>query len=291
MHLRRRLPGFSAAFCLLAMPLWLGCARSEGYIKIKGSETVLPISLKLAEHFTETPGLPGVSVTAGGSGVGIAALLADNTDIAMSSREIKFEEVTAFKLRGLEFVELVIGFDALAIIVHKNNPVDSLTMQQAKAIFQGKVTNWKQVGGADQRIVAFNRESSSGTYEFFKKKILEKEDFAALQTVGANGELIEKVAHSPATVGYVGIAYVNPRDVKPLRIYNEKLRQSISPTIENSLNKTYPLVRPLYFYYLKKREKAVAAIINYMKTQTGQELVRAAGYPPNPEFYRIPQSR
>jgi phosphate transport system substrate-binding protein len=276
---------------LTGLALWaavVACGRNQGYIKIKGSETVLPISLKVAEYFTQTDSLPGVSVTAGGSGVGIAALLADNTDIAMSSREIKFEEIADFKQKGLAYVELVVGFDALALIVHKRNPVDSLTEQQVKDIFQGKLTNWKQLGGPDQNIVAFNRESSSGTYEFFKKKILQKEDFAPLQTVGANGELIEKVAHSPATIGYVGIAYVNPRDVKPLRIYSEKLGRSVTPTIENSLNKSYPLVRPLYFYYLQKREPLVRPLIAYMKSQAGQELVRAAGYPPNPEFYTPP---
>ncbi|MFN7708274.1 MAG: PstS family phosphate ABC transporter substrate-binding protein [Sphingobacteriia bacterium] len=264
-----------------------GCAQQPGYIKIKGSETVLPIALKLAEKYTADPGLPDISVTAGGSGVGIAALLEANTDIAMSSRAIKFEERVSFAERGVPFEELVVGLDALALVVHKENPLDSLSLEQVKAIYQGRITNWKELGGQDAPIVAFNRESSSGTYEFFKKVVLEKEDFGALQTVGANGELIEKVAENVLTIGYVGIAYLNP-NVKAIRLYQPALGRSVSPTVAHSLDKTYPLVRPLYFYYLRQDEARLRPVLAFLKTQAGQELVLSVGYPPNPRYYTAP---
>lgn len=277
-----------AVFPFLFVLLFLsGCGGTgPGYVKIKGSETVLPISLELAERFTNDKDLVDVSVTAGGSGVGIAALLNGNTDIAMSSRDMKFEEKVKFAEQKLEYEEVTIGLDALALIVHRENPLDSITLQQAKDIYQGKITNWKQLGGPDGEIVAFNRESSSGTYEFFKKKVLNKEDFAQLQTVGANGELTEKVSDNPLTIGYVGIAYVNPKSVKTLKVYNEEKKASIAPTISNSLNKTYPLVRPLFFYYLKRDEAKVKQVIDYIKSQKGQLMVKSVGYPPNPKFYK-----
>lgn len=277
-----------AVFPFLFVLLFLsGCGGTgPGYVKIKGSETVLPISLELAERFTNDKDLVDVSVTAGGSGVGIAALLNGNTDIAMSSRDMKFEEKVKFAEQKLEYEEVTIGLDALALIVHRENPLDSITLQQAKDIYQGKITNWKQLGGPDGEIVAFNRESSSGTYEFFKKKVLNKEDFAQLQTVGANGELTEKVSDNPLTIGYVGIAYVNPKRVKTLKVYNEEKKASIAPTISNSLNKTYPLVRPLFFYYLKRDEAKVKQVIDYIKSQKGQLMVKSVGYPPNPKFYK-----
>ncbi len=271
--------GFALGSLLLA-----ACSTNSGYIKIKGSETVLPIALELAEQVGADRTLPLVSVTAGGSGVGIAALVEGNTDLAMSSRDIKLEEKIRIRSRGEDFTEIVIGLDALALIVHPSNPVDSLTLQQIKGIFQGSITNWKEVGGPDLPIVPFNRESSSGTYEFFKKVVLEKERFGKLQTVGANGELAEKVASSPNSIGYVGIAFVNQRETKALRIYNPTTGRSVAATIENSMNGTYPLARPLYFYYLNRDSARVKPIIDLITSERGQRMVLKSGYPPNPQY-------
>lgn len=261
-----------------------GCSSDSAYVKIKGSETVLPIALELAERASEDPSKPAVSVTAGGSGVGIAALVEGNTDIAMSSRDIKLEEKITIRSRGQDFEEIVIGLDALAIVVHKSNPVDSITLQQAKGIFQGKITNWKQVGGADLPIVCLNRESSSGTYEFFKKVVIEKERFGKIQSVGANGELAEKVAGNERAIGYVGIAFVDTATLKPLRIYSPQAGRSIAATIENSMNGSYPLARPLYFYYLKQDSDKVRPIIDLITSERGQRMVLKTGYPPNPQY-------
>jgi len=244
---------------------------------------VLPISLKLAEIFSDDPNRPDVSVTAGGSGVGISALLQDNTDIAMASRAIKFQERVAIRERGFEFREETIAFDALAVIIHPSNPVEELTVEQVKGIYRGELTNWNQVGGPDRPIVVFNRESSSGTYGFFQKKVLGGDKFATMQTVGANGELVEKVAANENTIGYVGVAYIDPR-VKEVKLFNEKLGRAVAPTIENAMAGIYPLNRPLFFYYLTHHTEQVKPVFDFLLSPAGQEMVRSVGYPPNPAY-------
>ena len=272
----------------IALVAMIGCSQDKGYIKIKGSETVLPISLALAEYFTDAPTRPDIAVTAGGSGVGIAALLQENTDFAMSSRAIKFKERANFREKDLPFDEWIVALDALAVIVHNDNPVDSMTLKQLKAIYQGKITNWKQLGGNDESIVAYNRESSSGTYGFFQKKVLEGERFGKLQSVGANGELVEKVADNTLTIAYVGIAYVDPTSVKQIKIYNPELGRSVVPSIETAVSGDYPLKRPLFFYSLQRDRKRLKPVTDFLQSQAGQELVIGTGYPPNPKYYNKP---
>ena len=137
--------------------------------RIKGSDTVLPLSQELSEMYMKTNPTASVTVTGGGSGVGISALMDGTTDLAMASRAIKFSEKMKMKQAKHTPVEVVVAYDALAIIVHPSNPVKRLTREQLEGIFRGKITNWKQVGGNDARIVVYSRETSSGTYEFFKE--------------------------------------------------------------------------------------------------------------------------
>lgn len=273
-------------FAVVCSLLFLGCAHGgENYVKIKGSETVLPITLKLAEAFSDDPTKPNLAVTAGGSGVGIAALLQENTDIAMASRGIKFQEKVQFKEHGLRFVETTIAYDALAVIVHNDNPLDTITLENLSKIFRGELTNWKALGGPDETIVPFNRESSSGTYSFFKKAVLGGEKFGKLQTVGANGELVEKVASNPKTIGYVGIAYVGEGQVKRLKIYNPARGAAIDATIRTAMDNSYPLTRPLFFYHLERDAEKVRPVMDFILSSEGQRLVEASGYPPNPAYY------
>ncbi|MCS7084993.1 MAG: phosphate ABC transporter substrate-binding protein [Bacteroidia bacterium] len=256
------------------------------YVKIKGSETVLPIGLKLAEECARRKDLPDVSVSAGGSGVGIAALLNGNADVAMSSRAIKLEEKIKFALKNREPMEIVPAYDALAVIVHPSNPLDTITLADLKKIYQNKVSRWSEIGGPDRPIVAFNRESSSGTYEFFKQKVLDNETFGNLESVGANGELSEKVSDNPNAIGYVGVAYVDKNRVKVLKVYNPAVGRSIAASVDASLEGLYPLARPLYFYYLKGAPPTVTRIMDYILSSEGQQAVRSTGYPPNPRYYR-----
>lgn len=140
--------------------------------RIKGSDTVLPVAQQTAERFMNQHPEARVTVTGGGTGVGISALMDHTTDIAMASRPIKFSEKMKIKGAGEEVDEVIVAYDALAVVVHPSNPVKQLTRQQLEDIFRGKINNWKQVGGDDRKIVVYSRETSSGTYEFFKESVL-----------------------------------------------------------------------------------------------------------------------
>ena len=140
--------------------------------RIKGSDTVLPVAQQTAERFMNQHPNARVTVTGGGTGVGISALMDHTTDIAMASRPIKFSEKMKIKGAGEEVDEVIVAYDALAVVVHPSNPVKQLTRQQLEDIFRGKINNWKQVGGDDRKIVVYSRETSSGTYEFFKESVL-----------------------------------------------------------------------------------------------------------------------
>lgn len=157
-------------------------------------------------------------MTGGGSGVGLAAFLEGTTDIAMSSRKIKVSEKLKMQEAGKNYKELIIANDALSVIVHPSNKVDRLTREQLEGIFTGKITNWKQLGGEDQKIIAYSRESSSGTYEFFKEHVMDNKNYAAsVLNMPATGAIIQSVAQNKNAVGYVGLAYVD-KNVKGVSV-------------------------------------------------------------------------
>ena len=180
--------------------------------RIKGSDTVLPIAQQTAERFMKLNPNARVTVTGGGTGVGISALLDETTDIAMASRGIKFSEKMKAKAAGEELAEITIAYDALAVVVHPSNPVKQLTRRQLEDIFRGKITNWKQVGGDDRKIVVYSRETSSGTYEFFKESVLKNKNYMSSSlSMPATGAIIQSVSQTRGAIGYVGLAYVSPR--------------------------------------------------------------------------------
>jgi len=147
-------------------------------VTIKGSDTVLPLAQKEAEDLMKADSNISVTVVGGGSGVGITALLDGTTDIAMASRDLKTEEKLKFSEGKKDIEQVIIAFDALSVIVNPNNKVSQLTREQLEKIFTGEIKNWKEVGGDDEKIVAYSRESSSGTYEFFKEEVMEKKNYA-----------------------------------------------------------------------------------------------------------------
>ena len=161
---------------LIALSLLSLSANAQ---RIKGSDTVLPVAQQTAERFMNQHPDARVTVTGGGTGVGISALMDNTTDIAMASRPIKFSEKMKTKEAGQEVDEVIVAYDALAVAVHPSNPVKQLTRQQLEDIFRGKITNWKQVGGDDRKIVVYSRETSSGTYEFFKENVLKNKNYMA----------------------------------------------------------------------------------------------------------------
>jgi phosphate transport system substrate-binding protein len=260
---------------ILAIALICSIAQGSFAQRVKGSDTVLPLAQKEAEAFNKKGG--NVTVTGGGSGVGIAALLAGTTDIASASRKIKFDEKVKFQQAGKSPVEKIIAFDALAVVVNPGNKVSELTRQQLEDIFTGKITNWKQVGGADLAIVAYSRETSSGTYEFFKEHVLKNKNYKKnILSMPATGAIIQSVSQTKGAIGYVGLAYLE-NDVKAIKVsYDGK--SFVAPSVATAKNKTYPIVRPLFFYYDKKNAAKLTPFINFVESAQGQDLVDKVGY-------------
>lgn len=263
---------------VLIATLALGIMSTAAYAqKVKGSDTVLPLAQKEAEVFMKKNSDAMVTVTGGGSGVGIAALESNNTDIAMASRKIKIDEQLKIKSSGKTLVEQVIAWDALAVIINPNNKVSQLTREQLEGIFTGKITNWKEVGGDDMKIVVYSRETSSGTYEFFKESVLKNKNYMAnVLSMPATGAIVQSVSQTKGAIGYIGVAYLN-NQTKALKVSYDGGKNYVAPSYETAKDKSYPVVRPLYFYYLKENA-AVKPFINFVMSAEGQAIVKEIGY-------------
>jgi len=248
--------------------------------KLKGSDTVLPLAQKEAESYMKSHKDAKISVTGGGSGVGIAALVEGTTEIAMSSRKMKIAEKIKLQDAGKAIKESMIAYDALSIIVHPSNKVTQLTREQLEGIFTGKIKNWKEVGGDDLKIVVYSRETSSGTYEFFKEHVMKNKNYAAsVLSMPATGSIIQSISQTKGAIGYVGLAYIE-KEVKTLKVSFDKGKTYVAPTMETAKNKTYPITRPLFFYYLTTLEKKVKPFIDYILSAEGQKIVEQIGYVP-----------
>ena len=248
--------------------------------RIKGSDTVLPVAQQTAERYMNQHPDARVTVTGGGTGVGISALMDNTTDIAMASRPIKFSEKMKIKEAGQDVDEIIVAYDALAVVVHPSNPVKQLTRQQLEDIFRGKITNWKQVGGDDRKIVVYSRETSSGTYEFFKESVLKNKNYMSSSlSMPATGAIIQSVSQTKGAIGYVGLAYIN-KEVKPIHVSYDAGKTFTEPSFENAKNKAYPIVRPLFYYYDVKNEGKVKPFIDYILSAEGQATVKQVGYIP-----------
>ena len=265
------------------------CSLHTAAQRIKGSDTVLPVSQETAEIFMNTHPEQRVTVTGGGTGVGISALMDHTTDIAMASRPIKFSDKMKLKAAGQEVKEVIIAYDALAIIVHPDNPVSRLTRQQLEGIFCGKIVNWKQVGGPDMKIIVYSRETSSGTYEFFKESVLKNKNYmSGSLSMPATGAVIQSVSQTKGAIGYVGLAYLSDR-VKPIAVSYDEGKHYVLPTMENGTKRQYPVVRPLYYYYNVSDKAKVSPFIEYVLSPAGQNIIKKGGYIPVPSRISPPE--
>lgn len=248
-------------------------------LTIKGSDTMVILGQRLAEEYmVKNPGTV-VQVNGGGSGTGIAALINGTVDLAQSSREMKEDEKQKAKqARGAEIVEQAVALDSLGVFVNGENPVQSLTMTQVKDIFQGKITNWNQIGGPTATIVLYGRENSSGTYDYFREHVLLKEDFTPrVQTLQGTAAVINAVGQDRSGIGYGGIAYA--KNVKALAIAAEG-GQPVAPSEATVADGTYPLSRKLYFYYAQNAPERVTKFAQWSLTPEAQALVTQVGYFP-----------
>lgn len=265
------------SFGFAAVLLFSATAQS---LTIKGSDTCLPLIQKEAESYMKSNTATSITVTGGGSGVGLAALMNGTTDIAMSSRPMKMDEKLKMQDAGKgDYKTTTFAYDALSVVVNPGNSVTQLTRQQLEDIFTGKTTNWKTVGGPDMAIVVYTRESSSGTYEFFKEKVLKNKNFAATAlSMPATGSIIQSVGQTKGAIGYVGMAYVNST-VKALGVSFDGTTY-VKPSLATAMNKTYPIVRPLYLYYLSTTATKAKGFTDYILSTAGQSIVQTVGYIP-----------
>jgi phosphate transport system substrate-binding protein len=272
----QRLAPFMSTFLLLTL---VALALPKDRVTIKGSDTMVILVQRWTEMY---PGKAGTEfqVTGGGSGTGIAALINGTTDICSSSRPIKKDEVAQLEKKfGYKGLEIRVAMDGLAIYVHKSNSVKQLTMAQVKDIFTGKVKNWKDVGGANKPILLYSRENNSGTYEFFKEHVLNKQDFAAnAQHMAGTAALINAISKDPNGIGFGGAAFM--KNVKAVPIAKEAGLKAVAASIGTIHSGEYPISRFLYFYLSRKPDGNVKKFIDWVISASGQKVVSEVGYYP-----------
>ena len=267
------------ATILLAVMV-IGCTSSESKkVTIKGSDTMVILSQKWAEAFMKNNPKTTIQVTGGGSGVGIAALINGSTDIANASRPIKPSEVDQlkekYKTSGLE---IACAKDGLSVFLNKENPVAELTIAQLSDIFSGRITNWKEVGGDDEKIQLYGRESSSGTFEFFKEHVVKTDFSKTCQTLPGTAAIVNAVKKDKYSIGYGGAAYAE--GVKDCKIKVDAKSAGILPTAETIKDKTYPISRYLYMYLKSQPTGEAKAFIDWILSPEGQKMVEEVGYYP-----------
>jgi phosphate transport system substrate-binding protein len=262
------------ALALVALPL-----AGRAAVTVKGSDTMVILAQRWAEEYMKANPGKKVQVTGGGSGVGIAALINGTTDIADASRAMKKDEQAKVRDRyNVLPSETVVAKDGVAIYVAEANPIQQLTVEQLRGMFNGDITNWKDVGGPDAKIVLYSRENSSGTYVFFKENVLQGDDFASsAQTLPGTAAVVNAVAKEKNGIGYGGAAYA--KGVREVKIVGEG-GQGYLPNAENVASGKYPLSRPLFMYTRGKPGGEAAAFIAYCLSPEGQAIVTKVGYFP-----------
>ncbi len=252
-----------------------GCSRvKKGKVVVKGSTTVLPITQKTAEEYMKIKKV-SISIEGSGSGNGIKAIIDGNSDIANSSREMKEKEKKMAKEKKVNVREIICAYDMIIPIVHPSNSIKNITMNQLKGIYDGSIKNWKELGGKDEKIVVISRDTSSGTYEVWYKKVMRKADVrndALLQA--SNGAINTAVAENPKAIGYIGYGYLN-KSIKTLPV------NGVSGSIKNGKSGKYPIFRKLYMYVNKdKLSKEAEGFIDFILSADGQNLVKEKGFLP-----------
>jgi len=243
----------SALFVVFSM--FLGTAFAGGQnnsLQVKGSDTMVNLGQAWAEKYMEKNPEEFIAVTGGGSGTGIASLLSGTCDIAMSSRTIKQKEIDQAKAKGINPNEIKAALDGIAVVVNPKNTVDKFTLEQLAGIFSGKITNWKEVGGIDEKIVILSREVNSGTHVYFKEHVLRRNDPASKEEfspgalmLSSSQAIADEVSGNVAAIGYYGMGYISAKQ-KAVAIAKDEKSPYIAPAIDNVINGAYPISRPLF---------------------------------------------
>ena len=263
-------------------------ARTSAFIQNKGSDTIVNLALAWAERYqTEHPDI-SISVTGGGSGTGIAALINGTVDIANASRAITADEIKQAKSNGVNPVQVVISRDAIAVVVNPQNPVRRLTLQQISDIYSGKINNWTGVGGDDRPIVRLSRETNSGTHVYFLQTVIRLGDpknttlFSTDTLLLPSSEgIINEVRQNPNAIGYDGLGYIPP-DLKNsvIAVARDASGPYVIPTITTVNDNSYPVARDLYMYTAGQPAGAIKDYINWILSPEAQKIVADLGFVP-----------
>jgi len=247
---------------------------ASGSVVIKGSTTVLPVAQAASEAYMKLhPGV-NISLSGGGSGDGIKALIDKSTDIANSSRDMKKEEIDLAKSKGVNPLAHIVAIDAIVPIVNPKNKINGLTTDQLSQIFQGKIKNWKEVGGEDLAIVVVSRDSSSGTFESWGHLVLSGAKVTPrAQLQASNGAVVQAISKNRYAIGYIGIGYLN-KSVKGLTV------NGIQASAKTALSKEYPVARPLFMYTNGTPAGETAGFIKFLLSPSGQKIVKKEGFVP-----------
>jgi phosphate transport system substrate-binding protein len=256
-----------------------------GFVQVKGSDTIVNAAQKVSEEFMKDYPHVFVAITGGGTGVGIASLINKTCDVATASREMKAKEFQMAHARGVDPNEHVVAYDGVAVIVNPRNQIQKLTIQQLHDIFTGKVTNWKELGGKDLKIVTLSREVSSGTHMYFKEEVVQMgkkdstEEFSPETLLLSSSQaIVEETVANEAAIGYLGMGYVSDR-TKPVPV-QAKNGQYYPPDIKHVMEKTYPLARPLYFYTNGKPQGLTKLLLDFTLSSKGQQQFVETGFVP-----------
>ena len=280
----------AGVFFLLGTSISMDVKASE-LITVKGSDTMVLVAQRWAEEYMKKHPEVTIQVTGGGSGTGIASLINGTTDLANASRPIKPEEIESMRRMGHEPKELKVAMDALGIVVHKDNPLERLSLRQLMGIYTGHIKNWKELGGKNLTIMRYSRESNSGTYLFFKEHVLKDMDFASdCQNLPGTAAVADAVSKDPKGVGYGGVAYFDRPNLKVLKVSKEDNQNAIDP-IDHSDPKhaktnydvvwsgEYPLARPLFVYSIRESGE-IKRFLEWILSVEGQKIAVNLGYIP-----------
>jgi len=257
-----------------------GCAgqRQNNSITIKGSDTMVILAQRWAETYMKLHPEVIVQVTGGGSGTGIAALINGGTDICQASRQIKEDEnKLIIAKQGKTAKEIPVAQDGIAIYVNGQNPVNDLTIDQLKQIYQGKIKSWAEFGWDKKEIVMYGRENNSGTYIYFKEHVLKGEDFVNnVQSLPGTAAVVNAISKDKYSIGYGGMAYA--KGIKEVAVKKDKKSAAIKPSVENIISGAYPISRKLFFYVVGEPKPNAALFIDWALGSEGQEICKEVGY-------------
>lgn len=286
----------SVAIALLLGFGMTGCKRKvkehKTVIQNTGSDTLVNVAQAWAEEYAKVNPSVSVEVSGGGSGTGIAALINGTVDIANCSRKFEPQEIQKAKTNtGKDPVEFMVGYDAMAVFVHKDNPLKSITLEELASIYGegGAVTTWAQLGvkmpaGSDE-IIRISRQSNSGTYHYFREAVLGKgKDFKlGSRDMHGSKDVVELVSKTPGAIGYSGMGYAMP-GTRMVPVAKKTGDAAIEPTLANAMSGAYPIARPLFMYTLGQPTGAVKAYMDWVVSAPGQVVVVNSGYVPLPQF-------